>query len=55
MVLADTAAESMDPHLVGHKFARQAQLRLAGYDVPEFVCVSAGAFDTWCPRPGCRS
>ncbi|MEU2436632.1 PEP/pyruvate-binding domain-containing protein [Streptomyces rubradiris] len=45
LVFADTAEESADAHLVGHKFARQAQLRLAGYDVPEFVCVSAGAFD----------
>ncbi|WP_187285830.1 PEP/pyruvate-binding domain-containing protein [Streptomyces sp. ME109] len=44
-VFADTASESSDPTLVGHKFARQAQLRAAGYNVPEFVCVPVDAFD----------
>ncbi|MEU7580360.1 PEP/pyruvate-binding domain-containing protein [Streptomyces sp. NPDC041068] len=41
----DTAAEASDPLLVGHKFARQAQLRAAGHRVPEFVCLPVSAFD----------
>ncbi|MGD3112656.1 PEP/pyruvate-binding domain-containing protein [Streptomyces sp. YGL11-2] len=41
----DTAAQASDPLLVGHKFARQAQLRAAGYGVPEFVCLPVEAFD----------
>lgn len=44
-VFADTAPEAADPLLVGHKFARQARLRAAGYRVPEFVCVPVAAFD----------
>ncbi|MGP4012682.1 PEP/pyruvate-binding domain-containing protein [Streptomyces sp. 4N124] len=31
--------------VVGHKFARQASMFLAGFDVPEFVCLPAEAFD----------
>jgi pyruvate,water dikinase len=34
-----------DATLVGHKFARQAVLRAAGFRVPEFVCVPAEVFD----------
>jgi phosphoenolpyruvate synthase/pyruvate phosphate dikinase len=34
-----------DATLVGHKFARQALLRAAGFRVPEFVCVPAEVFD----------
>ncbi|MET9385226.1 PEP/pyruvate-binding domain-containing protein [Streptomyces sp. NPDC002928] len=45
VIFSDTAPESTDALLVGHKFARQAQLRAAGYQVPEFVCASAAAFD----------
>ncbi|MEU5599908.1 PEP/pyruvate-binding domain-containing protein [Streptomyces sp. NPDC020298] len=31
--------------MVGHKFSRQASLRLAGFEVPAFVCLPAEAFD----------
>ncbi|MEU4779455.1 PEP/pyruvate-binding domain-containing protein [Micromonospora sp. NPDC023633] len=34
-----------DPTLVGHKFARQEQLRAAGFPVPGFCCLSVLAFD----------
>jgi pyruvate,water dikinase len=45
LIFTDAVPESTDPLLVGHKFARQAQLGMAGYKVPEFVCLSAEAFD----------
>lgn len=45
LVFPDTAPQAADPLLVGHKFARQARLRAAGYRVPEFACASVGAFD----------
>ena len=51
-VFSDTDPESSDPLLVGHKFARQAQLRAAGYRVPEFVCASAAEFDRMLDRVG---
>ncbi|WP_290060927.1 PEP/pyruvate-binding domain-containing protein [Amycolatopsis solani] len=34
-----------DPAAVGNKFARQAELRAAGFRVPEFFCVPVEAFD----------
>ncbi|TDB89934.1 hypothetical protein E1091_14470, partial [Micromonospora fluostatini] len=34
-----------DATLVGHKFARQERLRLAGFRVPEFCCLPVSAFD----------
>ncbi|MGW5049885.1 PEP/pyruvate-binding domain-containing protein [Actinokineospora sp. NPDC004072] len=45
----------LDATVVGHKFARQARLRDAGFAVPEFACVPASAFDTataGVPEPG---
>ncbi|MEV5977703.1 PEP/pyruvate-binding domain-containing protein [Streptomyces sp. NPDC052114] len=44
-IFADTTPEAADPLLVGHKFARQAQLRAAGFRVPEFACLPVAAFD----------
>jgi phosphohistidine swiveling domain-containing protein len=35
-----------DPGTVGHKFARQAALRRAGFPVPEFVCLPATLYDS---------
>ncbi|WBB80676.1 PEP-utilizing enzyme [Micromonospora sp. WMMD882] len=40
-----------DPTLVGHKFARQEQLRLAGFPVPGFCCVPVTVFDTVAAAP----
>lgn len=34
-----------DPEVVGNKFARQADLRAAGFPVPRFFCVPVEAFD----------
>ncbi len=34
-----------DPGVVGNKFARQAELRAAGFAIPEFFCVPVEAFD----------
>ncbi len=34
-----------DPEVVGNKFARQAELRAAGFPVPPFFCVPVEAFD----------
>jgi rifampicin phosphotransferase len=45
LIIAGSDPEALDPLLVGHKFARQAQLLAAGYRVPEFVCLPAAAFD----------
>lgn len=45
LIITGNAPEALDSLLVGHKFARQAQLLAAGYRVPEFVCLSAAAFD----------
>lgn len=53
------AAHCADARIVGHKFARQAALRQAGFPVPRFVCVPAEVFDAVAgpvlerlPRPG---
>ncbi len=35
----------LDPRVVGFKFARQAELRGAGFPVPEFYCIPGAAFD----------
>lgn len=36
----------MDPTQVGHKFARQERLRLAGFRVPPLFCVPVAEFDS---------
>lgn len=40
-----TPTDLCDAARVGHKFARQHQMRLAGFPVPEFVCLPAESFD----------
>ncbi|MFI5916037.1 PEP/pyruvate-binding domain-containing protein [Dactylosporangium sp. NPDC051541] len=42
VLLEGAAAE--DPRLVGHKFARQAELRRHGFAVPDFFCIPVTAF-----------
>jgi pyruvate,water dikinase len=42
VLLEGVAAE--DPRLVGHKFARQAELRRHGFAVPDFFCIPVAAF-----------
>jgi pyruvate,water dikinase len=39
-------ADALDAGLVGHKFARQAELHRNGFPVPEFFCVPGSTFDT---------
>ncbi|WNI19665.1 PEP/pyruvate-binding domain-containing protein [Actinacidiphila sp. ITFR-21] len=41
--------ESNDPTQVGHKFARQYEMRRAGLPVPSFFCLSAAAFEACVP------
>jgi rifampicin phosphotransferase len=43
VLLPDHAA--VDPRLVGHKFARQAQLLADGFPVPRFFCVPGPVYD----------
>jgi pyruvate,water dikinase len=43
--LVTAAGELEDALVVGHKFARQARLRRAGFAVPPFVCVPVSAYD----------
>ena len=40
--IIDAPAELADASVVGHKFARQQQLRDAGVCVPPFFCVVRG-------------
>lgn len=38
-------SELRDPAIVGSKFARQAELRDAGFPIPDFLCLPVSAFD----------
>ncbi|GLW74866.1 hypothetical protein Kpho02_71630 [Kitasatospora phosalacinea] len=55
LLVPGTAAGAADPLLVGHKFARQARLSALGHRVPDFVCLSVGAFDAVRAATGVRS